>query len=521
MTKALWYASLLIGTAAVLGLGLSSVDQASRSAPRDRVGADTTQQVQASADSGSVYVEDGERVRLLIGHVRGRQDSTFLFSDRAYEYPEREEFLFLGNVLIVERGDSLRADTVLYNEATKTGRARGRVRLSDGEVDVRAPSGLYFSQEKRARFEEGVTLIDSLAEITSRKGTYWSDEKRAELEETVRLQAERTYMEADTLTYFRETEVSIARGQVFIERIGGEDEAAADSAMRTLLFGQWAYNDEQAGFSRMKGRPLLVQLRRDSTGTEVDTLVIRAVLLEALDQDSLQRLVAVDSVRIWQRDFAAVADSVVYERVGPAADTLLAGTLAAVRREETRLFRQPMAWVEAAQVSGDTIRVKGRGGDIDSLFVRNNTFVAQHDSATGRIQQLRGRHLVGVFGDDSTRTFTVGPNAEVIYFRKDKDDRLLGGQVSGDLGIFVARNEELERVLFPGEYQGAYYPENVIPEPFQLDGFRWEPERKPRKALLLREDRILQRLEQYARREAPLQEADSTRMERPAQQQRR
>ena len=41
-------------------------------------------------------------------------------------------------------------------------------------------------------------------------------------------------------------------------------------------------------------------------------------------------------------------------------------------------------WVEESQVSGDSIRVKGRGGEIDSLFVRRNAFVAQRDA--------RGRH---------------------------------------------------------------------------------------------------------------------------------
>jgi hypothetical protein len=34
------------------------------------------------------------------------------------------------------------------------------------------------------------------------------------------------------------------------------------------------------------------------------------------------------------------------------------------------------------------------------------------------------------------------------------------------------------------------YPESQLPTPFRLDGFRWEPERRPTSADLVREDRI-------------------------------
>ncbi len=464
--------------------------------------ADTTRTREAlvSADFFEGLVEEGEAVRRLIGNVRVRQDSTFLSSRRALQYTARQTFLFTGSVLIVEKGDSLRADTVFYDKRTKVGRARGRVYLTDGDVQVRAPSGLYFVNEKRARFEDGLTLVDSTAQLTSRKGTYWSDDKRAELDGAVHLTAERTYLEADSLTYFRETEVSVARGNVFIKRIGGEDDAEADSTLRTLLFGGYAYNDEQAGYSQVEGRPLLLQLRQDSTGADLDTLLIRARRLESLQQDSLQRLVAVDSVQIWKADFAALADSVVYERF--RADTLQADTLQTDTRaapEETRLFGRPMAWVGQAQVSGDTLRVKGREGSIDSLFVRGGAFVAQRDTLTGRIQQLKGLHLTGAFEDDSTRTFVVGPNAEAIYFQRDDEDRPDGGlRASGDVAVFRFQGESPRRIDFAGDPQGTYYAEDLLPTPFQLDGFRWLPERRPTRAGLLREQRILRRLEQEA-----------------------
>ena len=475
-----------------------------------------TRTVFVGADS---LIRDSETTRQLLGNVRVRQDSTLLFSDRGIEYFRPGEpsyaIAFVGRVLIVEKGDSLRADSVYYDRRTKIGRATGDVRLSDGEVEVLAPSGIYFVREKRARFTEGVRLRDSTATLTSRLGTYWSDDKRAELADSVRLHAEQSYLEADSLTYFRETEVSLARGDVFIERLGGDpdDPAAADSTRRTWLFGQQAFHDERAGLSRFEGRPLLVQIRQDSAGAEADTLALRARFLEALDTDSLQRLIAVDSVRIWQPDFAAVADSAVFERfrrpadslatdsldslatAAPAADTTGAPRRDETRRDETRLFGHPIAWVGQAQITGDSLRTLGEGADLDSLFVRENAFIAQRDSALGRIQQVRGRHLVGVFLPDSVRHFTVGPNAEVLYFRSDDAGRLDGGlRTSGDRAEFTFIGDDLRRLFFPGA-QGEYHDASILPEPFQLDGFRWMPERRPAWRALVPDARTLDRIE--------------------------
>lgn len=518
--------SWLILSAAVLGLGLRSAEVP----PRHRTvyyavaDTDTTAPKVANVTGDSLVgmEENGEMVQLYIGNVEGLQDSTYLSADWAKRFVAREQVLLTGDVLIVDKGDSLFADTVFYDELNKIGRAQGNVRLSDGEVVALAPSGLYFIDEKRARFSKGLRLVDSTAEITGRTGTYWTDEKRAEIEGDVQLQAERTYLEADSLTYYREREVSVARGNVFIERLGGENEDAADSTMRTLLFSQWAFNDEPAGFSRIRGRPLLVQLRQDSVGAEVDTLVIRALHLEAVDSDSLRRLTAVDSVRIWQPGLAAVADSVVYERfesllitppAPPPLDSIQADTThaddalrplpevpnsATVQIEETRLYRGPMVWVGEAQISGDTVRVQGQGDEVDSLFVRQGAFVAQRDTVLERINQVRGQNLTAFFEDDSTRIFVVGPNAETIYFQRDDEDRPDGGiQVSGDQAIFRFHGDDPQDIKF-GEHRGVYYPEGALPTPFQLEGFRWMPEARPTKASLLHGARVLQWLAEQA-----------------------
>lgn len=439
--------------------------------------------------------EDGQTVRRLIGHVQLVQDSTLLWADEALEFADRNEYLITGNVRIVEGSDSLWADTVLYNELSKIGEASGNVRLSDGEVLVRAPYGRYFTREKQAFFERGVTLVDSLNTLTSRGGQYDTDAKRAEFYGDVRLAGEGTTAEADSITYLRETQESWARGEVFILRLGEEEEtdsvdsvaSRADSLTRTVLFGDRAYTDERIDFSRIDGNALLVQLRTDTTdaGLETDTLLLRADVLEASRADTLERLIARGDVALWQQDFAARADSVVYDRrTGPADMPVPAG--ASDEREEVRFYRAPLAWFDETQLSGDTLRVTTREGQLDSLLASSRAFIASRDTVLDKIQQLQGDDAVAVFREDSLRRLRVGPQAESIYYIADEDDLLSAAyQGSGDAILFYFRDNKIRRISSVSGIQGTLYPSDLIPENLTLSRYRWEPDRRPRKTELL------------------------------------
>ncbi|PSQ96173.1 MAG: hypothetical protein BRD55_07880 [Bacteroidetes bacterium SW_9_63_38] len=277
-----------------------------------------------NADSLSAHERNGERVQELFGNVRVRQDTTRLESNYALRYLNRDEFLFTGDVVIYERGDTLRADTVRYNKRIKVGRAWSNVRLTDGTVVVQAPRATYYTEEKRSAFPDSVTLIDSTRVLRAQSGTYWSEARRAEFQGHVTLDDPETHLDADSLTYYRDQERSIAAGEVFIRRVGTDADTPQDTTARTYLFGRWVDNQEQARYSLVRRRALLVRVRIDSTGTPRDTLLVRGRRLEAYRADTHRRLIAVDSVRIWERDLAAVADSAVYDRVlatGPL-DTL-------------------------------------------------------------------------------------------------------------------------------------------------------------------------------------------------------
>ena len=315
------------------------------------------------------------RVQDLYGDVFVRQDSTRLRSDYARRYLSRSELLFTDNVVIYERGDTLRADTVRYDRATEVGYARGNVRLTNGEVNVRADSARYFASEKRSVFPDSVVLVDGDRVLRAQRGTYWSDEGRAEFGGRVRLTEPGTTLLSDSLTYYRDRDRSVAYGNVFIDR-RGDDGADADTTARTYLFGNRADNREARRYSRVEGDALLVRVRMDSTGAPSDTLVVAARRLEAFRTDMRRRLVAVDSVRIWQPDLSATADSAVYDRVVATTPDSVAG-----RRPPIDTIRPPPDSV-APQAGSDSLRAAAATASPPVPSQKQAT--APPDSAGGR-----------------------------------------------------------------------------------------------------------------------------------------
>ena len=112
--------------------------------------------------------------------------------------------------------------------------------------------------------------------------------------------------------------------------------------------------------------------------------------------------------------------------------------------------------------------------------------VAEEDSLTKRINQIRGKGLVGTFQGDSVRVFRLGPNAEAIYFSKDEDGEFDGAlEASGDEIRMQFEGDSLRTTKFSTDVQGVRYPESALPDTLVLDGLKWEPTLKPMSERLL------------------------------------
>jgi lipopolysaccharide export system protein LptA len=450
--------SLLLLLAALFAAGPSRAQVVDSSAGRV---------VGLRADSMTVRrVGDREIVELL--GVRLEEDGTVLWANRMVD-EGNGQMMFYDNVRVVDESDTLTTRRLRYDRNTKIGRATGGVRLSDGEVVVTADEGDYDTEAKRADFRNDVRMVDSVSVLTSLMGVYFSRDKRAEFQGEVLLRGREADVSADSIVYYRDTEISEASGRVVIAR---KDSA---SSQRTYVRAGRVLDEPRTGRAQALGQVFLAQIRTDSTGAPVDTLFIEASRLLTVRSDTLDRFSAMDSVRVWGAEFVALADSVVHD----ARET------AASKRSESRLFGDPVAWFRTTQITGDTLMVQGGGSGIDTLRVFGSAFVARMDTVLGRLQQLKGGRLVGLFEGDSLKSLAMSPRAEAIY-HLIKDTDQAGGAVrtSADRIVFRFSGDEVTDLRIYDGVEGTYFTEELITSPLKLEGLRWDPARRPDRAPL-------------------------------------
>jgi hypothetical protein len=232
--------------------------------------------------------------------------------------------------------------------------------------------------------------------------------------------------------------------------------------------------------------PLAVLIRTDSAGVR-DTTFARAPRLDVARFDTLGRratlVTAAGGARLASERFAAVADSAVVLR--------LDSTAAEAARDRLLLVGgRPAAWADEAQISADTLVASGSAGAPDSLRAIGSPFAAQLDTTLGRVRQLRGRHMLALFGEEDgerrLRRLSVWPNAEAAYFRADADGALAGAEiVTADSLAFLFRGGELREVRGARGIEGTSYSARIVPAELQLDGFQFDPDRRPTRAALL------------------------------------
>src|SRR5690606_5111758 len=207
--------------------------------------------------------------------------------------------------------------------------------------------------------------------------------------------------------------------------------------------------------------PLLVQLRTDSTGA-TDTTLVRARRLDALRRDSLAadgleatftRVVGVGDVRMAQPRLAAVADSAAFERLEPVEDPARGADTLALVQDRLALYGppRPSVWFEGAQVTGDTLVTYAVGESVERLEVAGGAFAAQLDRTLGRVRQLADR-------------------------------------LSADSLAFHFRGGELREITGHRGIEGITYGPQIIPEPFRLPGYVFDPGARPTRAALLPPD---------------------------------
>jgi len=421
-----------------------------------------TREVEIESDSLRARQVDGRTVFELLNPILTHEDSRLTARNGL---DEGNGFVrFWGDVMLVEREDTIRAERVRYNKDTKIGVAEGDVRMTDGIVHLQAPYAVHYSDDDITEFDQGVQYADSNATLTAARARYFSNENEAEFVEDVLFEQEDTKVRADSLWHARTSEITRAWGRIVVREI------AEDSTETIVLAEQLVRFAEQDSII-VEGDPRMVRIRP----VEGDTLYMAARFLTLLDEDELQ---AKDSVLVSSSSWDVLGDSLkTGQSSGPGADGRV-----------TRIEGGPVAWVEDTQITALDLRfVEGRSSaSADSVFGLGDVFVASEDSLTSRVNQLKGQRLVASIQSDSLDFLTIEDQAEAVFFFESEDGgERVGFRGSGDGLEFRFSGGEVSKVGFYEGVEGTYYAAGILDQLPNLAGFIFTPERRPDRRQLL------------------------------------
>lgn len=444
--------------------------------------------------------------QILIGDVRFRRDSMYMYCDTAYFYRGKNSFKAYGNVKM-EQGDTLflYGDYLDYNGDSNMAHVRRNVRLVD-RASVLETDSLDFNRNiNLGYYFSGGTLYDEQSTLDSYWGQYNVDTKHAVFTDEVVLQNPRFTLESDTLHYNTMTNIATIVGpteifsgdnriyselgyyntnsrqatllnrsvvtnndknivgdSLFYDAASGYSKAFgnivySDAINRNMLVGDFGYFDELKDSAYVTDRAVVMDY------SQGDTLFMHADTIWAvtknIDTDSLYRQVrAFRHVRAYRDDMQAVCDSLVFD----SRDSCMT------------MYIDPILWSNGQQLLGEEIKVYMDTASIDWVHIINQTLYAERMDSVN-YNQIRGKEMKFFFEDKKLHEMQVIGSVEVVYFVLDDDSVYVGMNTTtaGKLNAFMKENE-VNKIVVPTKSNGIFYPMSQIPpEKRYLSNFAW------------------------------------------------
>ena len=405
-----------------------------------------------NADSFEFDEDLGNGAKRLLGNVQFRQDDVLMFSDSAYYYDNNALDAF-GNIHI-NKNDSvhLYGDYLKYDGNSKLASVTGKVVTLKDKTMTLTTSKLDFNMQSNIGYYNNKgKIVTKENTLTSQNGYYYSSQKNLFFKKDVVLVNSDYKMYCDSLRYNTNTETAFFNGPTHIfsdaNRIYCENgwyNTKQDKAQfnknawlknkEQKLHGDSLYYDSKNGYGKaiknvevldsaqkisIRGNFLeYFEVSEKSIVTDqavmiqyfkTDTLYLHADTLKATYDStyfalkkiketeelknnkgkkekkvkvqmedsvaSAHRLIyAHYKVKFFKNDLQGLCDSLVYS----AADSLM------------RLFKKPMLWSDANQLTAELINIKLYDGKIYQLRMNTNSYIiSQYDSL--RFNQIKGK----------------------------------------------------------------------------------------------------------------------------------
>lgn len=446
-------------------------------------------------------------VQVLIGSVKLRHDSMYMFCDSALIYEKVNSVEAFGNVRM-EQGDTLfiYGDYLYYDGMSQIAQLRENVRMINRNTELLTDSLNYDRVINLGYYFDGGQLSDEENVLTSLWGEYSPATKLAVFNDEVELVNPKFTLTSDTLKYSTLTKVATILGpsdivsegnhiysergiyntvteqaelldrsvltneskkltgdSLFYDRRMGYGEAfdnvvMNDTLNRNMLAGDYCFYNERTGNALATRRAVAVDYSQgDSLFMHGDTL--RLLTFNLNTDSAFREMHAYHHVRAYRSDVQAVCDSLVYS----GKDTCLT------------MYTDPILWHGPQQLLGEQIKVYMNDSTIDWAHIINQAMaVEQKDSV--HYNQVTGKEMKAFFRSGELRQVDVNGNVLVIFYPVEEQDSslIMHNYTEGSFLRMLLKNRKMEQGTFIGKTTGVATPLDQIPaDKFRLKSFAW------------------------------------------------
>ena len=445
-------------------------------------------------------------VQVLIGSVKLRHDSMYMYCDSAIIYEKTNSVEAFSNVRM-EQGDTLfiYGDYLNYNGETQLAMLRENVKLINRKTILTTDSLNYDRLYNLGYYFEGGTLTDEENILTSDWGEYSPATKIAVFNHEVKLANPRFTLYSDTLKYSTDSKIATILGpsnivneknhiysergfyntakdqaqlldrsvltnegkklvadSLFYDRKTGYGEAfnnvvMNDTINKNMLTGDYCFYNELTESALATQKAVAIDYSQgDSLFMHADTLKMNSYFVKT--DSAYREMKAYHKVRIFRKDIQGVCDSLLFS----SKDSCL------------RMYHDPIIWNEKQQLLGEEINVYINDSTIDWAHIINQALtVEQKDSI--HYNQISGKEIKAYFQGGEARKIDVIGNVLVIYYPEEKDSTMIGMNTSEtSLLNLHLMNRKMEKMVMSPKSNGTLYPMDQIPvDKMKLPTFVW------------------------------------------------
>ena len=445
-------------------------------------------------------------VQVLIGSVKLRHDSMYMYCDSALIYEKTNSVEAFSNVRM-EQGDTLfiYGDYLNYNGETQLAMLRENVKLINRKTILTTDSLNYDRLYNLGYYFEGGTLTDEENILTSDWGEYSPATKIAVFNHEVKLANPRFTLYSDTLKYSTDSKIATILGpsnivneknhiysergfyntakdqaqlldrsvltnegkklvadSLFYDRKTGYGEAfynvvMNDTINKNMLTGDYCFYNELTESALATQKAVAIDYSQgDSLFMHADTLKMNSYFVKT--DSAYREMKAYHKVRIFRKDIQGVCDSLLFS----SKDSCL------------RMYHDPIIWNEKQQLLGEEINVYMNDSTIDWAHIINQALtVVQKDSI--HYNQISGKEIKAYFQGGEARKIDVIGNVLVIYYPEEKDSTMIGMNTSEtSLLNLHLMNRKMEKMVMSPKSNGTLYPMDQIPvDKMKLPTFVW------------------------------------------------